>query len=154
MRLVALAAFCVASIGVPLVAQDLTETDFFELREAAGPDAAGSGEAFLKIARKAAASGNWGAALKGYAEAALIYPNAEALSGSASAFAMITRDRDGCANGYAIKISDLGQAYSLLAIATRLADADADGESFDPTEALTRIQEAAAGLRTAVDACR
>ena len=154
MRLAGLLVLGLALVASPASARPL----FASVSEIVGIHAEASdsdrvaAQKMLEIAGRAAGRGNWSGAYKGFAEAALRWPDAPALLGMAQSLALMKRGIDGCENGYRVKLSDLSQALSVLVLVQQLDETD--GTTSDTSPARTAISAALSDVFDDIDACR
>ena len=127
-------------------------SDVVEARAQASDADRTAAREMLRIADQAAGRGNWSGAYKGYAEAALRWPDARALLGMAQSLSLMKRGIDGCENGYRVKLSDLSYALGILVLVQQLDEID--GIASDTSPARNAISAALSGVSDEIDACR
>lgn len=128
-----------------------TVGDIVEARAKASDSDKAAAREMRRVAGQAAQRGNWSGAYKGYAEAALRWPDGDALLGMTQSLARMDRSADGCENGFRVKLSDLSRALRLLVLIQQIGEVD--GQTYSAREARAAIAEALRNVFAEIDAC-
>ncbi len=128
-----------------------TVAEMIEARAKATPADREFATGMLSGADNSAKRGNWSGAYKGYAEAALVWPDTASLLGMTEALAKMKRDADGCENGFRVKLSDLSRAFRVLVLLQQLGEVD--GAQPDTSDVRAAIAKAQATVFANIDAC-